>query len=173
MRLHFFCSGAPLRVLPNFSHMILLTKALGDIIADVLPKRFGIVWDGWTFRSEHYLAVFAVFGHDGKMEKILLAISTLADDDIVNHSALAHVAFLRMILWFFKRSLSDILYIVADNCATNGCIASLMKAPFVECASHRLSLAVVEYMECYESILDKMQSLTRKLRGLNASASLR
>ncbi|ETM47604.1 hypothetical protein L914_07733 [Phytophthora nicotianae] len=56
-------------------YMILLTITLEDIIAEVLPKRFGIMWDGWTFRTEHYIAVFAVFAHDDKMEKILLAMA--------------------------------------------------------------------------------------------------
>ncbi|ETK87766.1 hypothetical protein L915_07844, partial [Phytophthora nicotianae] len=57
------------------------------------------------------------------------------------------------------------VYLVADNCATNGCIASLMKVPFVGYASHRLNLVVVEYMGSYEPILDKVKPLMHKLHG--------
>ncbi|KAE9117000.1 hypothetical protein PF010_g8747 [Phytophthora fragariae] len=74
--------------------MALLANALEGIIADVLPKKFGIVCDDCSFRSEHYVAVFTTFLHDDKMEKILLAMAPLVDDDIVDHSAPAHVAFL-------------------------------------------------------------------------------
>ncbi|KAG2825821.1 hypothetical protein PC111_g9229 [Phytophthora cactorum] len=58
-------------------YMALLTKTLERYIAGIIPKKFGIVWDGCTFRSEHYMAIFWVFRHDGKMEKILLPMAPL------------------------------------------------------------------------------------------------
>ncbi|GMF38020.1 unnamed protein product [Phytophthora fragariaefolia] len=130
--------------------MGLLTKAVEEIVAAILPEKFGIVFDGSTFRSEHYVAVFAVFTHDGNVEKILLAMAPLVDDEVMDHSAPAHVAFLRTIMGFFKCTLARVLHLVGDNCPTNGAVATLMRAPFVGCASHRLNLAVVEYMETYE-----------------------
>ncbi|KAG3013496.1 hypothetical protein PC120_g13280 [Phytophthora cactorum] len=57
--------------------MALLTKTLERYIAGIIPKKFGIVWDGCTFRSENYMAIFWVFRHDGKMEKILLPMAPL------------------------------------------------------------------------------------------------
>ncbi|KAG6962696.1 hypothetical protein JG688_00008483 [Phytophthora aleatoria] len=48
-----------------------------------------------------------------------------------------------------------------------------MKVPLIGCASHRINLSVVGYMESYEDLPIKLPLLMRKLRCLNASTSLR
>ncbi|KAG6942397.1 hypothetical protein JG687_00019090 [Phytophthora cactorum] len=59
--------------------------------------------DGSTFQSEHYLAFFAVFEHDGRTDKVLLAIAHLVDDDVTDHSAASHDKFLEGIPLFQPR----------------------------------------------------------------------
>ncbi|RAW23140.1 hypothetical protein PC110_g20424 [Phytophthora cactorum] len=48
-----------------------------------------------------------------------------------------------------------------------------MKVPLVGCASHRLNLAVRDFLGPHEAALDQVQLLVRKLRTLNQAAKLR
>jgi hypothetical protein len=63
-------------------------------------------------------------------------------------------------------------FLVADNCATNQKIATLMGLPLVGCASHRYNLAVNRYLVPYESELAAVNSLMVKLRQVNNAAEL-
>ncbi|KAG6944321.1 hypothetical protein JG688_00017148, partial [Phytophthora aleatoria] len=120
------------------------------VISDYFPAEFGIFFDGWTFKSEHYLAVFAAFGHDGKQETVLLAMAPLLDKE---HDADAHIAFLKTILKPVKRHVECVRFLVGDNCSVTGSIATKLRIPLVGCASHRLNLAMNQYLETYAYIL--------------------
>ncbi|RLN87599.1 hypothetical protein BBJ28_00027238 [Nothophytophthora sp. Chile5] len=151
----------------------LLTTEVEQIVSSVLPAKFGVIFDGWTFHSEHYIAVFATFEHDGHAETVLLAMAPLVDDEVEDHSAEAHVTFLRSILGIFNRTTDDLLFVTGDNCSTNGRVAALLGRPLVGCSSHRLHLAVKSYLSDYETLLGKVNTLMCKLRCLNAAAKLR
>eukprot|EP00644_Phytophthora_capsici_P016011 jgi/Phyca11/115609/e_gw1.28.288.1 len=131
------------------------------------------MFDGWSFQSEHYLAVFAVFEHDGKADKVLLAFAPLVDDEATDHSSASYVKFLKGVLPFFNRDITSVVYLVGDNCAVNTRLSDLLSIPLVGCASHRLNLAVQDFMAKYDSLLSKIQEMMRKLRTLNHSATLR
>ncbi|KAE9093331.1 hypothetical protein PF010_g17523 [Phytophthora fragariae] len=73
----------------------------------------------WSFHSDHYVAVFAVFEHDQRSEKVILALAPIADDGVEDQTAESHVAFLAGIQPFFKRDISSIIYLVGDNCSVN------------------------------------------------------
>ncbi|ETO81822.1 hypothetical protein F444_03935, partial [Phytophthora nicotianae P1976] len=92
-------------------YMRLLVREVESVIAGILPKSFGIIFDGWTFRSEHYVAVFASFRHDGKMQTILIAMAPIIDNEISDHTASSHVKFLDVILSYYGRSKASIAYI--------------------------------------------------------------
>ncbi|EGZ08117.1 hypothetical protein PHYSODRAFT_527104 [Phytophthora sojae] len=128
--------------------------------------------DGWGFHSEDYVAIFAVFEHDQRSEKALLALAPIADDGVEDQTAESHVAFLTGILPFFKRVISSIIYLVADNCSVNTRLDDLLQVPFIGCASHRLNLAVNVYLSDYEPLQEQMQQLMLKLRGLNKANRL-
>ncbi|KAE9154518.1 hypothetical protein PF006_g1454 [Phytophthora fragariae] len=77
----------------------------GTVLRFVDKKILG-VWSGQiryhvrrTFKSEHFLAVFAIFGHDRKSESVLLAMTPLLDQEDPyenpHHSAEVHIDFLR------------------------------------------------------------------------------
>ncbi|KAF1783470.1 Ribonuclease H-like domain [Phytophthora cactorum] len=165
--------------LANISTETLL-KYAGLVVREVeidiglaLPVKFGITFDGWTFLSEHYLAAFAVFEHDGRADKVLLAFAPLIDDEVTDHSAVSHVKFLEGRLPFFDRDIADIVYLVGDICAVNTKLSDLLTIPLVGSASHRLNLAVQRFMADHDFLLNKIQDLMRKLRNLNHSAKLR
>ncbi|GMG16410.1 unnamed protein product [Phytophthora fragariaefolia] len=81
-----YASVSPISTETLVKCMGLLTKAVEEIVAAILPKKFGIVFDGSTFRSEHYGTVVAVFAHDDKMEKSLLQwLSWLTTKSWITH----------------------------------------------------------------------------------------
>ncbi|EGZ11617.1 hypothetical protein PHYSODRAFT_516015 [Phytophthora sojae] len=69
--------------------------------------------------------------------------------------------------------LAQCRFLVADNCAVNRRLATLMSVPLVGCASHRLNLAVQADMASHEEDLAAVQALMVKLRTLTQSAKLR
>jgi len=155
-------------------YMRLLVSEVETIIASILPKSFGIIFDGWSFRSEHYVAVFASFRHDVKAENILIAMAPIVDDEVDDHTASSHVKFLDTILSYYGRSKASIAYIVGDNCSVNGAIANQLQVPMVGCASHRLNLAVNLLLADDDDLLEKVQQLMCKLKNsLLAAAKLR
>ena len=154
-------------------YMSRLTRAVESAVADALPAKFGIVFDGWSFQSEHCIAVFAACPQDGTVSTVLLAMAPLVDDEIVNHGAESHIEFLKTVLGYFNRTASSVAYLVGDNCAVNGRLVELLGVPIVSCASHRLNLAVMAFMTEHEPVLDKIQQIMRKLRSLNLAARLR
>ncbi|KUF91796.1 hypothetical protein AM588_10007221 [Phytophthora nicotianae] len=155
-------------------YMRLLVREVETVIAGILPKLFGIIFDGWTFWSEHYVAVFASFRHVGKMQNILIAMAPIIDDEISDHTASSHVKFLDVILSYYGRSKASIAYIVGDICSVNGAVADQLQVPMVGCASHRLNLAVNLLLAGDDKLLDKIQKLMYKVKNLLlVSAKLR
>ncbi|EGZ08087.1 hypothetical protein PHYSODRAFT_288799 [Phytophthora sojae] len=132
-------------------------------IASELPARFGIMLDGWAHASEHYIAVFACYEVNGCPKTTLLSMAPLLDaldDDL---SAQGHLEFLATMLpRDYGVQLAQCPFLVADNCAVNRRLATLMSVPLVGCASHRLNLAD----------LAAVQALMVKLRTLTQSAKL-
>ncbi|KAE8973201.1 hypothetical protein PR001_g26384 [Phytophthora rubi] len=151
----------------------LVCREVEKDVAQALPAKFGVVFDDCTFKSEQFVGVFAVFEHDNRAETVLLAMAPLVDDEVEDRTAESHVAFLSTILGFFNRTTNDIIFVVGDNCSTNGKVSKLLGVPLVGCASHRLNLAVTVFMGKHEHELEKVQLLMRKLRTLNAAAKLR
>ena len=42
-------------------YLYLVTEAVEIILKEELPESFGIVFDGWTERNRHYIAIFASY----------------------------------------------------------------------------------------------------------------
>ena len=62
-------------------------------IRNEIPKRFGLIMDGWSHNSEHYLAVFGCYEVDGKPRYPLLAMAPIVNEPTDDHSAATHVTF--------------------------------------------------------------------------------
>ncbi|KAF1784144.1 hypothetical protein GQ600_15448 [Phytophthora cactorum] len=138
----------------NLPYADLVTKTVEATLSEVPPSMFGIIIDGRTFLSEHFVAIFAVFDHDDRVEKVPLAMAPIG------------------VLPFYKRDTSNISYLVGDNCSVNTKLADLLEVSFIGSASHRLDLAVNLFLSEYEPQLEQVQQLMQKLRGLNKAAKL-
>ncbi|KAG6969241.1 hypothetical protein JG687_00003349 [Phytophthora cactorum] len=75
-----------------------VVMAVERSIASELPASFGIMLDGWTYASDHYLAVFACYEVNGSLKTPLLSMAPVfneANDDL---SAESHLNFLATML---------------------------------------------------------------------------
>ncbi|OWZ16028.1 hypothetical protein PHMEG_00010232 [Phytophthora megakarya] len=73
----------------------LVVRQLVINIGVVLHGKTGIIFDGQTFQSEHYLAVFAVFESKGRADKM--------ENDTTDYTFVSHVKLSEGILPFFDR----------------------------------------------------------------------
>ncbi|RAW20462.1 hypothetical protein PC110_g23095 [Phytophthora cactorum] len=130
--------------------------------------------DGWTYASDHYLAVFACYEVNGSLKTPLLSMAPVfneANDDL---SAESHLNFLATMLpRDFGVQLVQCRFIEGDDCFVNRRLATLMEVPLVGCTSHRLNLAVQDDLVAFEDDLAAVQALMIKLRTLTESAKLR
>jgi hypothetical protein len=148
-----------------------VTEAVEDIVKEELPETFGIVFDGWTERSVHYIAVFASYSKEGVSKTPLLAIAPPFNEE--DFSAASHKAFIEDVLDLYGKNLSNLSFMVADNCSTNKSIANLLGIPMIGCASHRFNLACTLFLTEYEDQLNAINSLMVELRKLKKAAKLR
>jgi hypothetical protein len=119
------------------------------------PERVSIMFDGWTHKSQHFIGAFACF----EDKKQLLSMAPIIDDDIDDHTAASHMAFLGYVLSVYGKTRASVVFIVGDNCSVNHKIAFIWGVPLVGCASHRLNLAVKLFKIEHKDILAKMHSL--------------
>ncbi|ETV75850.1 hypothetical protein H257_09825 [Aphanomyces astaci] len=164
--------------LPIISHVTLrdnilrLTEVVEKKISKEIPDRFGIIFDGWTHNSEHYLAVFASYEKDGVLVQPLLSLAPIIHEPDDDHSAKTHYTAIKSVLAMFKKTITQCVFLVGDNCSVNKTLAKLMSVPLIGCASHRLNLAVKAYTQQHEDELAKIQQLMIKLRTLNQASKL-
>lgn len=129
------------------------TKEVEKAIANVLPDYFGIVMDAWSNGSTHYIAIFASFEVDGKLEMVMLAMTPPFDEE--SFDAQTQYDLIGDTLHIYKKNKDNIAYLVADNAAVNVKTAgpTLLDVPFIGCASHKWNLAVQNEMKKLETSL--------------------
>ncbi|ETN20376.1 hypothetical protein PPTG_03398 [Phytophthora nicotianae INRA-310] len=150
-----------------------VTKAVEIKIGNEMPDKFGLLLDGWTHGTEHYLGVFACYETPSGPQYPLLSLAPIVVDAAGRFDAETHMAALAAFLPYFGKDLSNCIFLVGDNCAVNKRLARLMGIPLVGCASHRLNLAVRTLLEPHEADLEQVQSLMKRLRTLTQAAKLR
>ncbi|ETP30230.1 hypothetical protein F442_20720 [Phytophthora nicotianae P10297] len=124
------------------------TRHVEAAIKADMPKRYGLIIDGWAFNSEHYLAVFVGFEKAGTVQYPLLPMAPLMNSPTDDRSAATHLTFLREILLYdYNKRVED--------------------------SSHRLNQAVQDFFREVSDDLDKVKSLIVNLKSLNQSAKLR
>ena len=148
----YFCANEATRLYTSLTpvdrgtcvrYMGALVKLVEPKISRIIGNLFGLVIDGWTCGSTHYLAVYATYPDPTTAEgygKALLAFAPLNDE--VSLSAASHLEFLVFVLGIYEKDIGDVAAIIGDNCATNPALARLAGLPFIGCASHRFNLAV-------------------------------
>ncbi|ETP02070.1 hypothetical protein F441_20785 [Phytophthora nicotianae CJ01A1] len=109
------------------------TRHVEAAIKADMPKRYGLIIDGWAFNSEHYLAVFAGFEKAGTVQYPLLTMAPLMNSPTDDRSAATHLTFLREILLCdYNKRVEDCLFIVGDNCYTDQRLANLLSVPLLK-----------------------------------------
>ena len=149
-----------------------LTETKKEKISSLLPDKLALVFDGWTSCSTHYLAVFASFSSTNNYghETRLLSVSTMGDE--CNLRSAEHYEFLTYILNLYKKSWSNVVALIGDNVNTNKSLANRTGIPLVGCASHRLNLAMRDVLDEEEQLIERINSIMVKMRGLLLSAKL-
>ncbi|KAG6580253.1 GTP-dependent nucleic acid-binding protein engD [Phytophthora cinnamomi] len=93
--------------------------ALERSIASEMPDSFGLILDGWTHMSEHYLAVFACYEVDGKVKGPLLCMAPLLNEEDDGLSTAAHREFLAdMLPRDFGTQLDQCVFFPVTNVAS-------------------------------------------------------
>ncbi|ETV74871.1 hypothetical protein H257_10910 [Aphanomyces astaci] len=157
--------------------MHLLRASVVEDIMKELPDKFGVVLDGWTHMSEHFIALFAVYVNAGDRKKVLLSMTPLIKDTSLANvqgvdelqpspetDEVVQVQALYLLHHFY----------VADNCSVNKKMAIDMKVPLLRCASHRFNLAVQDLMKGeFADLLAKVQKVMLSCKALNNAAELK
>jgi hypothetical protein len=156
-------------------------KYLGLVAAKVeksisrkLPSKFGLVIDGWSDSSVHYVGLFACFHSINDVPQYpLLAFSPLLDESDL--SANSYRDWIDANLHLYGKTLENVAFLVGDNCSVNQSLCDIIDCGFIGCSSHRLNLTVKEWIvrNQYEQIIDKVHNLMLKLKSVKNRAKLR
>lgn len=92
-----------------------LTKAFEAKIAAEMPSKFGLIFDGWSHASDHFLALFGCYEVDGVMQSPLLSLAPVISDPDTNHNAETHKAAIATVLGFFGKTIDQVAFLVSDN----------------------------------------------------------
>jgi hypothetical protein len=152
--------------------MFLLEEHLQTYIAQNLPEKFGILFDGWSDSNVHYLAVYAVVPFSDIFGQYpLLMFSPLLDEE--NLSSESYNAAFDWIMDKYKKKHENISFFIGDNCSINVKAARDRGIPLIGCASHRLNLAVKKFLIKFSPILEKLNCLMKKLKTIKGKAFLK
>ncbi|KAF1786083.1 Ribonuclease H-like domain [Phytophthora cactorum] len=100
------------------------SKTLMRIAVD-MNGQFGLMFDGWTSGTTHFVAIYGIFTKDGILSQVLLSISPAE----YGQSAEAYLEMIDAVLELYNKDSAMIMFIVADNCATNQAIATRLGVP--------------------------------------------
>eukprot|EP00644_Phytophthora_capsici_P013638 jgi/Phyca11/117495/e_gw1.33.123.1 len=89
-----------------------------------------------------------------------------------SQDAEVHIQMFKRVLALYKKDISMVAFLVADNCATNQRIATLLELPLVGCGSHRYSHVGNRCLVSYQTELAAVNSLMVQLRHVNNTAEL-
>eukprot|EP00171_Calliarthron_tuberculosum_P021824 IDg21824t1 len=150
-----------------------LSTRVEDRIRNLLPEKFALIFDGWTSSDTHFVAIFASFPvkSTNGYRTVLLSFSPFEDE--VSQNAKNHYLFACFVLDLYGKSFNNVVALIGDNCETNKLFATLAGTYFVGCASHRFNLAVHDLASDSQHIINKVQSLMRKLKHPIPAAKLR
>ena len=80
-----------------------MTKLWEKCIADQLPERFGLLFDGRTSGMFHYVTLFATYmDESNNMKGYLLSLAPLIDDEELGVQQ--HIEFIEAMLLFYSRT---------------------------------------------------------------------
>ena len=103
----------------------------------------------------------------------LFRISRRFDLCIAGQSASDMYEYISFVLSQYGKTMNNVVAIIADNCEANKCLSDQCEVPLIGCHSHRLALAVKEFLKQDEAVLSKVHALMVKLESPNLSGELK
>jgi hypothetical protein len=126
-------------------YILSLTPLVEQLIAEQIPGKLGLLFDGWTAGTVHYVALFPSYVNNvGIQKEHLLALAPLTNEEELGVQQ--HVEFIEATLALYSKTLSNIVVLTADNCNTNRKISNKLTIPLLGCASHRFNLAMNKWI---------------------------
>ena len=107
----------------------LVTVQVEKKIADAKPNNFGIIVDGWSQQSEHFIRIFGCFHNEVFSEKSLLAFSVLLDETDLGLDSIS--AFIESTLSYYEKTRGEVKFIVSDNEPTMRAVAKKLMIPII------------------------------------------
>ena len=147
-----YCNLAPIAENTLKKYMEIVTKEVEVVIETKLPNRFVSVGRRVRLISLVYLLPILV--------KTIWDMSQRYDN-------------LEWELGLYNKTFENVVCNCWDNAEVNMAIANLCNLPHLGCNSHRLNLAVKEFTKTSSNLLEKVNNLMIKLRGLKLSGKLR
>ncbi|KAF1791997.1 Ribonuclease H-like domain [Phytophthora cactorum] len=133
---------------------------VGARIAVDMNGQFGLMFDGWTSGTTHFVAIYGIFTKDGILSQVLLSISPAE----YGQSAEAYLEMIDAVLVLYSKDSAMIVFIVATTARRT--------KPLRLGWGHRFNLAVCRYLEDYKSLIDQVQTLCIQLRYPNNAAEI-
>jgi len=154
-------------------YMNLLAEKVEKKLAEILPSKFALIFDGWTAGDTHYVALYASFSSNNDLGFSTALLSFAPLDTETSQSAKAHQKYIEYVLNLYGKSMSNVAAIVGDNCNTNRALAKLCMVGFVGCASHRYNLAYKDLLTPQKDIIEKVSKVMKKFGNPIPAAKLR
>lgn len=138
-------------------YILSLVPLVEDSIKILLPEKFALMFDGWTDSSTHFVALFATFLKDNEYYELLLACAPLVKEDDLG--ADQHLSFVKETLKLYGKSMDNVICYIGDNCPVNQRLSTISNTPLIGCYSHKLNLAVEEWITDQVKLTDAIKKV--------------
>ena len=129
------------------------------VLANIVPDKFGLVFDGWDSGSSvNFFGVFVIWWDEKRKANrvYLLRLCPLIDE--TDLGAQSHLDSIISFLSDIDRTLDNVVCMMGDNCTVNLSLAHKAHKPFIGCHSHRLNLAVNLFIAPHQLHINKVRS---------------
>lgn len=118
------------------TYMLHTAGRVGAVISAEMGSAFGVMFDGWTNNSIHFLGVYAIYMKGDKRCQRLLAVSPMQD----GQSAAEHVAFLSRTLALYDKTVAMLRFVVRRQLLHESVCRYRAR-----CSSHRLRKPPIQF----------------------------
>lgn len=149
-----------------------LIKSVESEINAFLPDRFAIVFDGWSRADTCHLGFSATPSSVklyGYIEALLEFSSTKIEKGLDSGE---HYNFIQSVLEVPTISYNNVLAIVGDNTRTNKAFARRGGSIVVGCYSHPLNLPMKDVFRAYDTFIENIRDLMRRMSNQSPMAML-
>ncbi|KAK1935024.1 hypothetical protein P3T76_010790 [Phytophthora citrophthora] len=139
---------------------------VGKKIDALMGEAFGLMFDGWSCGTLHFVAIYAVCVKDDVLNQPLLSISHAEH----GQTADTHIEMIDSVIDVYHKVREMLCFIVGDNFSTNQANATRLLYRWLSAPVARF--VVCHYLLEYEDLIAQVQTLSVQPRLLNNSAKL-